>query len=132
MRGGQPTALSVDVLARTLAEEFPELDRERLRAAVEKAVAKAVSAALDTEGCKVVDLHLSRAEATEESAERAQILRDLSDMLEGRADADRALVVRIAAFAEAPLAHDIDPLLRLAKVTDRWSELPLDNMSALV
>src|SRR5262245_2739190 len=130
MRGGPPTSLSVDVLTRTLAEEFPELDRERLRAAVEKAVAKVASAALDTEGYKVVDLHLSRAEATEESAERAQILRDLSDMLEGRGDLDRGLVVRLAAFAEAPIAADLDPLLRLARVTERWSELPLDNMTA--
>src|SRR5678815_3337111 len=117
---GQPTALpSVEVLVRTLRDEFPELDGERLRAAVERAVAKAQAAALDTEGYRVVDLHLQRVEATEEASERAKILRELSETLEGRGDADRALVTRLAAFAEAPAGSDLLPLLRLARITER-------------
>ncbi len=129
---GQTTAFSVDVLVRTLHDEFPELDVERLRTAVERGVAKAQSSSLDTEGYRVVDLHLQRAEATEESAERAQILRELAETLEQRGDAERGLVVRIAAFSAAPVIADFDPLLRLAKITLRWDELPLDAMSAMI
>lgn len=130
---GQPAAIgSVDVLVRTLLEEFPELDAARLRVAVERATARVASASLDTEGYKVVDLHLRRVEATEESTERAKILRELSDTLEERGDLDRALVTRLAAFAEAAAVVDLDPLLRLAKVTQRWAELPLETMTALV
>jgi tetratricopeptide (TPR) repeat protein len=132
MRGQSTTAFSVEVLTRVLQDEFPELDANRLRTAVERAIAKAASSSLDTEGYRVVDLHLTRAEATEESAERAQILRELAENLEQRNDADRALVVRLAAFSASPLAVDLDPLLRLARITERWSELPLDTMSALV
>ena len=91
---------AVETLVRTLAEEFPELDRARLRTAVERATARIASSALDTEGYQVVDMHLQRAEATEEANERAQILRELSENLEARKDADRALVVRLSAFAE--------------------------------
>ncbi len=123
---------SVDILTKSLREEFPELDPERLRAAVERAVARAANAAMDTEGYRVVDLHLAQVEATEESTERAQILRDLSDNLAERGDADRALVTRLAAFGEAPNASDIEPLLRLGRMTQRWSELPLDAMSGLI
>jgi tetratricopeptide (TPR) repeat protein len=130
---GQPTAIgSVEVLARALREEFPELDPERVKAAVERAVAKAAAAALDTEGYKVVDLHLQRVEATEEASERASILRELSETLEQRGDADRGLVTRLAAFAEAPAASDVLPLLRLARITERFPELPLDKMAALI
>ncbi|MCW5804672.1 MAG: tetratricopeptide repeat protein, partial [Deltaproteobacteria bacterium] len=138
MRGQPPAATAsfsiwaIDLVARTIGEEFPELDRERLRAAVERGVARAASSSLDTEGYRVVDLHLQRAEATEESSERAQILRDLAETLEQRNDAERAIVVRLAAFAEVPIAGDLDPLLRLARITERWGELPLDAMSALV
>ncbi|HEY0990852.1 MAG TPA: hypothetical protein VGD80_27550, partial [Kofleriaceae bacterium] len=122
----------VEVLVRALMDEFPELDRVRVRAAVERATAKVANAALDTEGHRFVDQHLARVEATEEAAERARILRELADNLEERRDADRALVVRLAAFAEAPAAIDIDPLLRLTRITQRWGELPLDEMAQLI
>jgi tetratricopeptide (TPR) repeat protein len=112
--------------------EFPELDRDRVRVAVERAIAKAQAARLDTEGYQVVNLHLQRVEATEEATERAKILRELSGTLEERGDADRALVTRLAAFGEVPSPDDVEPLLRLAKITDRWDELPLDPMTALV
>jgi Tfp pilus assembly protein PilF len=123
---------SVDLLARALCAEFPELDKVRVKAAVERAIAKAQSSRLDTEGYQVVNLHLQRVEATEESEERANILRELSGTLEQRGDADRALVTRMAAFGEVAIADDIEPLLRLAKITDRWDELPLDKLTALV
>jgi len=123
---------AVETLVRTLAEEFPELDRARLRTAVERATARIASSALDTEGYQVVDMHLQRAEASEEATERAQILRELSENLEARKDADRALVVRLSAFAEHASTVDLDPLLRLARLTDRWSELPLDAMNGLI
>jgi tetratricopeptide (TPR) repeat protein len=132
MRGATAGFGSVDILVRTLREEFPELDPGRLKAAVERAIARAANASLDTEGYRVLDLQLARAEATEESTERAQILRELSESLEERRDADRALVVRLAAFGEAPSKDDLDPLLRLAKLTERWSDLPLDAMIGLV
>src|SRR3954468_19302952 len=120
---------SPEVLVRALLDEFPELDPARVRAAVERAAAKIANAALDTEGHRFVDHHLARVEATEERSERARILRDLADSLEERRDAERALVVRLAAFAEAPAVVDLDPLLRLAQITQRWSELPLDDMT---
>ncbi len=132
MRGQATAAFSVEVLLRTLLDEFPELDADRLRTAVERGVARAQSSNLDTEGYRVVDLHLQRAEATEESAERAQILRELGETLEQRGDAERGLVVRLAAFSAAPVFADLDPLLRLAKITLRWDELPLDRMSAVI
>ena len=69
---------SIDLLARALSAEFPELDRERVRAAVQRAVAKAAASSLDTEGYQVVNLHLARVEATEEATERAKILRELA------------------------------------------------------
>src|SRR6185312_15728337 len=123
---------SIDLLARALSAEFPELDRERVRAAVQRAVAKAAASSLDTEGYQVVNLHLARVEATEEAAERAKILRELSSTLEERGDADRGLVTRLAAFGEVPAADDIEPLVRLARITNRWDELPLDRLTALV
>lgn len=132
MRGPTAGFGSADILVRTLREEFPELDPDRLKAAVERAIARAATASLDTEGYKVVNLTLARVEATEECEERAAILRELSGSLEERKDADRALVVRLAAFGEVPTAQDLDPLLRLAKVTERWSELPLEKMLALI
>jgi tetratricopeptide (TPR) repeat protein len=132
MRGHTAGFGSADILVKTLREEFPELDPDRLKAAVERAIARAATASLDTEGYKVVDLTLARVEATEESAERATILRELSESLEQRRDADRALVVRLAAFSEVPIVDDLDPLLRLAKVTERWAELPLEKMLALI
>lgn len=132
MRGHGTSAFSVEVLVRTLLDEFPELDPDRLRTAVERGVARAQSSNLDTEGYRVVDLHLQRAEATEESAERSQIMRELAENLEQRGDAERALVVRLAAFAAAPVFADLEPLLRLAKITLRWDELPLDRMSAVI
>lgn len=132
MRGHTAGFGSVDILVRTLREEFPELDADRLKAAIERAIARSATASLDTEGYKVVDLTLARVEATEESEERAAILRELSVSLEERRDADRALVVRLAAFGEVAAAEDLDPLLRLARVTERWSELPLEKMLALI
>jgi tetratricopeptide (TPR) repeat protein len=130
MRGhGLP---SVDVLAKVLRDEFPELDPGRLRAACERAVARAAAASLDTEGYQVVNMHLQRVEQTEESSERAQILRELSDTLEQRGDAERAMVTRLAAWSEVASRADLDPLLRLARVTQRWAELPLEAMTALV
>ncbi|HWO22163.1 MAG TPA: tetratricopeptide repeat protein [Kofleriaceae bacterium] len=132
MRGHTAGFGSVDILVKTLREEFPELDPDRLKAAIERAIARAATASLDTESYKVVDLTLARVEATEESAERAAILRELSESLEQRRDADRALVVRLAAFAEVPIVDDLDPLLRLAQVTERWAELPLEKMLALI
>ncbi|HSS01454.1 MAG TPA: tetratricopeptide repeat protein [Kofleriaceae bacterium] len=132
MRANTAPLGSVEALVRALLDEFPELDRGRVRAAVERATAKVAHAQLDTEGHRFVDQHLARVEATEEATERARILRELSDSLEERRDAERALVVRLAAFAEAPAADDLDPLLRLARVTQRWSELPLDEMTGFV
>lgn len=123
---------SVDIITRVLRAEFPELDAERLKAAVERAVARVASASLDTEGYRVVDLHLQKVEATEESEERSKILRELATTLEERGDAERALVVRLSAFGEVATQEDLGPLLRLARITERWSELPLDTMSALV
>jgi tetratricopeptide (TPR) repeat protein len=69
----------VELLTKTLAAEFPELDRERLQGAIE-----------------------------------------------------RAFVTRLAAFDEAPVVADLDPLLRMARVTQRSGELPLETMTALV
>jgi tetratricopeptide (TPR) repeat protein len=132
MRGHAPPIGSVDLLARAILEEFPELDPGRVRAALERGVARAAAATLDTEGYRVVDLHLARVEATEESGERANLLRELSENLEERGDADRALVVRLAAFSEVATAADVDPLLRLARITEREAELPLDTMNALI
>src|SRR5690242_18422103 len=101
MRGTAPPP-TVEQLTRSLHDEFPELDRERLRVAVERATARAAASALNTEGHRFIDLHLSRVEATEEHTERARILRELAEHLEtARGDAERALVVRLAAFAEA-------------------------------
>ena len=105
MRGNTAAFGSVDVLVKALHDEFPELDVVRIRAAIERAAAKAASAALDTAGHRFIDLHLAKVEATEEAAERSRILRDLSDHLEAeRGDADRALVTRLAAYSEAPNA----------------------------
>src|SRR5688572_28447216 len=132
MRGHYMGVDSVDIITRVLRSEFPDLDAERLRGAVERAVARVSSASLDTEGYQVVDLHLQKVEATEESAERSKILRELSENLEQRKDAERALVVRLSAFSELATQADLGPLLRLARITERWSELPLDTMSALV
>ncbi|MGE5183822.1 MAG: hypothetical protein ACM31C_17250, partial [Acidobacteriota bacterium] len=123
----------VDMLVRALCEEFPELDPKRVRVAVERARAKAAHAALNTEAQRFIHLHLSLAEESQEAAERARILRDLSENLEHeRGDMERALVVRMAAFAEQPKAEDLDPLLRLAKITQKFGELPLDMMLSLV
>lgn len=123
---------SVDIVVKAVLEAFPGLDPARLRDAVERATAKIARATLDTEGVQVVDLHLARVEATEAASERAQILRDLGDTLEQRGDTDRALVVRLAAFSEAPVAEDLDPLGRLAAATGRYSELPLEQMAAMI
>ena len=82
MRGHAASVGSVDIFVRAVLEEFPELDAARVRAALERGVARAASASLDTEGYRVVDLHLARVEATEESSERADILRSLSENLE--------------------------------------------------
>src|SRR4051794_10695001 len=115
MRGITAGFGSIDVLIKALLEEYPELDPKRLRTAIERATAKIANARMDTEGVNFVNLHLARAEASEESSERADILRDLADNLEKeRGDADRVLVVWLAAFSEAPEASDLDPLLRLA------------------
>jgi len=132
MRGNTAGFGSVEVLLRALLDEFPELDPARVRAAIERATAKVANAALDTEGHRFVDHHLARVEATEERGERARILRDLADSLEVRGDAERALVVRLAAFAEAPSPADLDPLLRLTRITQRFTDLPLDDMTRLI
>lgn len=132
MRGHGLGVESVDIITRVLRAEFPELDGERLRSAVERAVARVASSSLDTEGYAVVDLHLAKVEATEETEERSKILRELAENLEQRGDADRAFPVRLAAFAELATPGDVFPLLRLARITERWNELPLDAMSALI
>jgi tetratricopeptide (TPR) repeat protein len=132
MRGTTAGFGSIEVLVRALLDEFPELDPRRVRAAVERATAKVAHAALDTEGHRFVDHHLARVEASEDSAERAKILRELATNLEDRRDAERALVVRLAAFAEAGVADDLDALLRLAAITQRWTDLPLDAMARRV
>nr|HEX4314905.1 tetratricopeptide repeat protein [Kofleriaceae bacterium] len=123
---------TIDIVVRAVLDEFPGLDARRLRAAVERATSRIARAALDTEGYQVVDLHLARAEASAEGGERATVLRELSDTLEARGDTDRALVVRLAAFGENQSLADLDALWRLARATGRWSELPLDTMTALV
>jgi tetratricopeptide (TPR) repeat protein len=132
MRGTTAGFGSIEVLVRALLDEFPELDPGRVRAAVERATAKVAHAALDTEGHRFVDHHLARVEASEDSVERARILRELATNLEDRRDAERALVVRLAAFAEAAVPDDLDALLRLAAITQRWTDLPLDAMARLI
>jgi tetratricopeptide (TPR) repeat protein len=132
MRGNTAGFGSIEVLVRALLDEFPELDARRVRAAVERATARVAHSALDTEGHRFVDHHLSRVEASEDSAERARILRELASNLADRKDAERAMVVRLAAFAEAAVPDDIDALIRLAGITQRWTDLPLDAMAALV
>ena len=132
MRGNTGGTFSVDIVTRAVLEEFPELDAARVKAAIERGAARVASASMDTEGYRVVDLHLARVEASEESSERAQILRELSENLVERGDLDRALVVRLSAFSEAADPKDLEPLLRLARVTKRWAELPLDAMNALI
>jgi tetratricopeptide (TPR) repeat protein len=132
MRGTTAGFGSIEVLVRALMDEFPELDPGRVRAAVERATARVAHAALDTEGHRFVDHHLTRVEASEDSAERAKILRELATNLEDRRDAERALVVRLAAFAEAGVPDDLDALLRLAAITQRWTDLPLDAMAQLI
>lgn len=130
---GTATGFQVETIVRAILDELPGLDKARLQAAVERGVANAARQRLDTAAAEVVDRQLARVEATEESTEKAQILRELADTLEhDRGDAERAIVLRLAAFAEAPLASDLDPLLRLAGATDRWNELPLDQMLALL
>ncbi len=124
---------SVEILARAVLEEFGDLDPARLTAALERGVARAASATLNTEGHRIIDLHLARVEATEEAAERARILRELSASLEeDRGDAERALAVRLAAWSEAGTVEDVEPLLRLARVTERSAELPLAAMTAVL
>jgi tetratricopeptide (TPR) repeat protein len=123
---------SVDIITRVLRSEFPELEVERLRGAVERAVARVASTSLDTEGYAVVNLHLAKVEATEENEERSRILRDLAETFESRNDAERGFVTRMSAFSEAARQDDIAPMLRLARITERWAELPLEQMSALV
>src|ERR1051325_2834192 len=132
MRGNTAGFGSIEVLVRALLDEFPELDARWVRAAVERATAKVAHAALDTEGHRFVDHHLARVEASEDSVERARILRDLATNLADRRDAERALVVRRAAVSEAADPDDVDALLRLAGITQRWSDLPLDAMAALI
>ncbi|MBA3500723.1 MAG: hypothetical protein H0T65_10135, partial [Deltaproteobacteria bacterium] len=132
MRGQSSGLGTVDMIVRAVLEEFPSLDKERVRAAVERGNARAANAALNTEGHRIIDLQLARVEATEESAERARILRDLSESLEEAGDAERGFAVRLAAFSEAGNADDVDPMLRLARITDRWTELPLEAMTPLV
>ena len=132
MRGQTDGIGSVDIVTRAVLEEFPELDAARVRAAIERGAARAASSRMDTEGYRVVDLHLQRVEATEEASERATILRELSDNLVERGDLDRALVVRLSAFGEAADVKDLEPLLRLARITKRYDELPLDTMNALI
>src|SRR5436190_501672 len=56
MRGHGLSADSVDIITRVLRAEFPELDAERLRGAVERAVARVASSALDAEGYPLVDI----------------------------------------------------------------------------
>jgi tetratricopeptide (TPR) repeat protein len=132
MRGPAADPRSAELLVRALCAELPEIDPARIAAAVQRAAAHAAAAQLDTEGFRVLDLQLARVEATEEAGERAAILRDLADHLAVRGDASRALVVRLAAFSEAPSAADLDPLLGLARQTDRIAELPLESMLALI
>jgi tetratricopeptide (TPR) repeat protein len=132
MRGQSSGLGTVDMIVRAVLEEFPGLDKERVRAAVERGNARAANAALNTEGHRIIDLQLARVEATEEATERARILRELSENLEEAGDAERAFAVRLAAFGEAGGADDIDPMLRLARITDRWTELPLEVMTPLV
>src|SRR5215467_8555857 len=132
MRGNTAGFGSIEVLVRALLDEFPDLDVRRGRAAVERATAKVAHSALDTEGHRFVDHHLARVEASEDSVERARILRELATNLADRRDAERALVVRLAAFSEAGDAGDVDALLRLGGITQRWADLPLDAMAALV
>lgn len=123
----------VDAVVRAVMAAMPSVDEATLRRAVERGVAEVDRRSLDTAGAAVVASQLARVEETEEAAEKAQILRDLADTLEKeRGDAERALVVRLAAFAEAPRPADLDALLRLARATDRWSELPLDQMRAML
>src|SRR5665647_3952 len=68
MRGHAPSVGSVDIFVRAVLEEFPELDAARVRAALERGVARAASASLDTEGYRVVDLHLARVDINDDGA----------------------------------------------------------------
>src|SRR5262245_40761338 len=126
-----------NVLSDTLREELPEIDAERLRAAVERIAARLELAgappddAPERDWAAVVDAQLERLADADEGAARAEILRELAgDFEHAIGDLERAMAARLDAFAEAPAAVDLDPLLRLARASDRWRELPLDAMSA--
>jgi Tfp pilus assembly protein PilF len=125
---------AVHAVARALADELPEVDVERLYVAVERVAgrlfAQDAEEAIDWE--RVVDVQLDRVADAEAGPQSAAILRELADDLEHAiGDPDRALTARLGAFAEAASALDLDPIVRLARATDRWRELPLDAMSAV-
>jgi tetratricopeptide (TPR) repeat protein len=152
------TAGAVHALARAVADELPEVDAVRVRAAVERAAARVLETTLGSAPAndasdpaaepdlrraeqeyralgdweKVVDLQLARVLAAHERAERAEILRELADDLEREMDdLDGALSARLDAFAEAPCHADLEPLLRLADATGR-RDLPLDGLEAVL
>jgi len=147
-----PWALAPDVmkaLATALVEELPEVSAERMLAALERASSRvspptpvvavealaamaAPEAEPEPDWEKVVDIQLARVAAADEGPDSAAILRELADDFENEiGDLDRALSARLGAFAEAAAADDLDPLLRLARATARWCDLPLDAMTAL-
>jgi len=119
----------VQALTRALADELPEIDGARLAAAVERAA----SSLDDREAWeRLIHVQLDRVAEADAGQASAEILRDLADDLEHAiGDADRALTARLGAFADDASPVDLDPLVRLARATDRWKELPLDAMSAI-
>lgn len=142
-------------LAEALAAELPEVEPGRLRAALERAVARVLPlepsqvaaelaggadpAALtelideaeavfrDTAQWEhLVDLHVARVGASSDAAERSAILMELAVLLEDEMnDRDRALAARLAAFGERPDPAALPELGRLAAATGTWDELAL-------
>ena len=80
----------------------------RVRIAVERGAARVASASLDTEGYRVVD-HAPRARRGDRGVDgaRARSCATCRRTSSERGDLDRALVVRLSAFGEAPSREDI-------------------------
>ena len=124
---------SVETLVRALAEEFPELDRERLRTAVERATARIASSDARHRGLPG-RRHAPAARRGDRGGERARP-DPARAQREPRGSARTPTARWSCGCRRSPStrrAVDLDPLLRLARLTERWSELPLDAMNALI
>jgi tetratricopeptide (TPR) repeat protein len=122
MAGATPLS---EALIAALAEVLPDVDRERLAAAVRAATSRVDEAPEpDEAGDEVVDRYVARVAAAPSKAARAELLRELADVLEkDHEDTDRALSALLGAFEEAPRVGDLDRLVSLARWTGRWNEV---------